>query len=272
MPIISVDTPRHPALEIYARLTDRQLRNAGEGEAGVIIVESPKVIATALAAGLCPLSVLTEMRHISGDAAPIIAALPGDVPVYTGPREVLCELTGYKLTRGVLCAMKRPHVPDAADICRDARRVAVLDGVCDTTNIGAIFRSAAALGVDALLLTRTTCDPYNRRSIRVSMGTVFQMPWAWVDDAVEHPSALGFTTAALALTSDALPLTHSRISGIHRLALILGTEGDGLSPNVISRADYNIIIPMHRGVDSLNVAAASAVAFWQLCARSIPSY
>lgn len=266
MPVIEIADSRHPAMEIYARLTDRQLRSEVDGKLGIVVVESPKVIATAMQAGLRPLSLLTERRHIEGDARTIIERLGPDVPVYTGSREVLEAVTGYKLTRGVLCAMERPTAPDPAAICRSARRVAVLDGVCDTTNIGAIFRSAAALGIDALLLTRTTCDPLNRRAVRVSMGTVFQIPWARIDDAVDTPRSLGFATAALALTPQSVSIADSSISRLDRLALILGTEGDGLSTDVITRADYNIIIPMHRGVDSLNVAAASAVAFW-VCTR-----
>lgn len=262
MSVIEITDAAHPALDIYTRLTDRQLRSEASGKPGIIIVESPKVIATALNAGLQPLSLLTERRHIEGDAAAVIARMGENVPVYTGERELLESITGYRLTRGVLCAMRRPAEAEASVICSDARRVAVLDGVCDTTNIGAIFRSAAALGIDALLLTRTTCDPYNRRAVRVSMGTVFQIPWAWIDDAVDDTKGLGFVTAALALTPQSLPITDSRIAREPKLALILGTEGDGLSTNVISRADYNLVIPMHRGVDSLNVAAASAVAFW----------
>lgn len=264
MPIVEIDDIRHPAIQVYARLTDRQLRNAVGGEPGIVIVESPKVITTALNAGLRPLSLLTEKRHITGDAAGIVARLPQDVPVYTGSREVLHTLTGYKLTRGVLCAMERPADTDAASVCAGARRVAVLDGVCDTTNVGAIFRSAAALDIDAVLLTRTTCDPLNRRAVRVSMGTVFRIPWAWIDDAVADTSSLGFTTAALALSPEAMDIRDARVADIPRLALILGTEGDGLSASVIHGADYQLIIPMHRGVDSLNVAAASAIAFWQL--------
>ncbi len=205
---------------------------------------------------------LCEERHVEGDAASIIARFP-DIPVYTGSRELLASLTGYTLTRGVLCAMRRPVPPAVEEVCRDARRVVVIDGVVDTTNIGAIFRSAAALGIDAVVLTPTSCDPLNRRAIRVSMGTVFLVPWTWVDDA-ESLRALGFKTVAMALTDRSVSIDDPQLCSEPRLAIIMGTEGDGLPDSTIQRADYTARIPMAHGVDSLNVAAAAAVAFWQL--------
>lgn len=262
MNIISVSSASDPRLAPYSRLTDRQLLNrAARGEA-TIIVESPKVIMTALRAGCEPLSLLCEERHVEGDAAPIIAAI-GDTPVYTGARDVLASLTGYTLTRGVLCHMRRPADRSAEEVCHGAGRVAVIDGVCDTTNIGTIFRSAAALGMDGVLLTRDSCDPLNRRSIRVSMGSVFLVPWAWVDDAVETPRSLGFTTTAMALRGDAIAVDDQRLATAPRLAIILGTEGDGLPAATIAAADHVVTIPMARGVDSLNVAAAAAIAFYE---------
>lgn len=264
MNIIPVATTGLPELDCYARLTDHRLRSADDGRQARIIVESPKVILTALAAGLHPCSLLCERRHIAGDASPVIAQM-GDAPVYTGEREVLARLTGYALTRGVLCCMERPQVPTAAQVCHNARRVAVLDAVCDTTNIGAIFRSAAALGMDGVLLTRDSCDPFNRRSIRVSMGTVFQVPWAWIDDSVADLRALGFKTLAMALRHDSVDLRDGALKREPRLAILMGTEGDGLPERAISRADYVARIPMAHHVDSLNVAAASAIAFWELC-------
>lgn len=263
--IIEIESLKDPALDCYSRLTEAQLRNRLSSSDGIFIAESPKVIRLALSRGYVPLSVLCERRHIGGDAAEIIASCPPDMPLYTAERETLASLTGYTLTRGVLCAMRRKPEPTPEEICRGARRVAVIDGVCDTTNIGAIFRSAAALGVDAVLLTRSSCDPLNRRSIRVSMGNVFLMPWTWIDDAVHTPKALGFKTVALALTDRSVSIDDPAMAREPRLALILGTEGDGLSHRVIEGADYTARIPMSRGVDSLNVAAASAVAFWQLC-------
>ena len=264
MPIIEITSLQHPGLAPFATLTEAQLRNRLSPSEGVIIVESPKVIRVALDAGLQPLSMLCERRHIEGDAADIVAHCPADMPVYTGQRELLASLTGYTLTRGVLCAMRRPGERPLQEVCREARRVAVIDGVVDTTNIGAIFRSAAALGTDAVLLTRSSCDPLNRRAIRVSMGTVFLVPWTWIDDPLTQLHDLGFRTVAMALTDDSVPIDHPTLSAEPRLAIILGTEGDGLSHHVISGADYVARIPMSHGVDSLNVAAASAVAFWQL--------
>ena len=239
-----------------------QLRNRLDPSRGIFIAESPKVINVAIEAGYEPLSMLCEERHVEGDAASIIARFP-DIPVYTGSRELLASLTGYTLTRGVLCAMRRPVPPAVEEVCRDARRVVVIDGVVDTTNIGAIFRSAAALGIDAVVLTPTSCDPLNRRAIRVSMGTVFLVPWTWVDDA-ESLRALGFKTVAMALTDRSVSIDDPQLCSEPRLAIIMGTEGDGLPDSTIQRADYTARIPMAHGVDSLNVAAAAAVAFWQL--------
>lgn len=262
MPVITVDTLAHPGLEVYASLTEAQLRNRLDPSRGIFIAESPKVINVAIEAGCQPLSLLCEVRHVEGDAASIIARFP-DIPVYTGSRELLASLTGYTLTRGVLCAMRRPVSPAVEEVCRDARRVVVIDGVVDTTNIGAIFRSAAALGIDAVVLTPTSCDPLNRRAIRVSMGTVFLVPWTWVDDA-ESLRSLGFKTVAMALTDKSVSIDDPQLCAEPRLAIIMGTEGDGLPASTIQRADYTARIPMAHGVDSLNVAAAAAVAFWQL--------
>ena len=251
---------------MFSTLTEAQLRRDIEPDKGIFIAESPKVIRVALDAGYQPLSLLCEERHITGDAADIIARFP-DIPVYTGSRDMLAALTGYTLTRGVLCAMHRPTLPSVADVVRGARRVVVIDGVVDTTNIGAIFRSAAALGIDAVLLTRTSCDPLNRRAVRVSMGSVFLVPWTWVDDVQAQLHAEGFATAAMALTDASVPIDHAPLREVPRMAIIMGTEGDGLSPEVISTSDYVVRIPMSHGVDSLNVAAAAAVAFWELRAR-----
>ncbi len=260
MPIIEITSLSHPGVEVFASLTEAQLRVCDDG---VFIAESPKVINVALDAGYEPLALLCEHRHIEGDAAPVIARC-GDIPVYTGEREILASLTGYRLTRGVLCAMRRPSLRSVMEICQDARRVAVIDSVCDTTNIGAIFRSAAALGIDAVLLTATSCDPLNRRAVRVSMGSVFLVPWTWLDEPVSVLKGLGFKTVAMALSDDSIPIDSPVLLEEPRLAIVLGTEGDGLSREVISDADYVARIPMKHNVDSLNVAAASAVAFWQL--------
>ncbi len=253
-------------MAVYSLLTDHQLRSKQDPSSGIIIVESPKVIHVALDAGFLPLSLLCEERHISGDAADIIVRYP-DLPVYTGPRDLLAHLTGYTLTRGVLCAMHRPADRRFEEVCEKARRVVVIDGVVDTTNIGAIFRSAAALGIDAVVLTRSSCDPYNRRAVRVSMGSVFLVPWAWIDHPVNHLKTLGFKTVAMALTDNAVPLDDERLKHEERLAIVMGTEGDGLARDTIAQADYVARIPMAHGVDSLNVAAAAAVAFWELRPR-----
>lgn len=266
MSIIEITSLTHPGVSIFSTLTEAQLRMKREGEQGIFIAESPKVINVALNAGYRPLALLCEKRHISGDAAGIIARC-GDMPVYTGERELLSNLTGFTLTRGVLCAMQRPAEPDIADICSTARRIVVIDGVVDTTNIGAIFRSAAALGIDAVLLTRNSCDPLNRRAVRVSMGSVFLVPWTWLDGGIARLHQLGFTTAAMALTDDSISIADPRLTKCSRLAIIMGTEGDGLSEETIKAADHIVKIPMSNNVDSLNVAAAAAVAFWELRSR-----
>ena len=264
MPIIEVTSLDYPGVEVYSTLTEAQLRNRLEPDKGIFIAESPKVIHVALDAGYEPLSLLCERRHITGDAASLIERC-GDIPVYTGERDLLASLTGYTLTLGVLCAMRRPTPPAVADVCRDAQRIVVIDGVTDTTNIGAIFRSAAALGIDAVLLTPTSCDPLNRRAVRVSMGSVFLVPWTWLEGEVTPTlNALDFKTAAMALSDNSITLDDPVLKEIPRLAVIMGTEGDGLSHEVITSADHIVRIPMQHGVDSLNVAAASAVAFWEL--------
>ena len=249
-------------IAMFSSMTEAQLRNRLNAEQGIFIAESPKVIHVALKAGYEPLALLCEEKHILGDAADIIKAHP-DMPVYTGSRELLAQLTGYTLTRGVLCAMRRKPEPTLEDVLQKAHRVCVIDAVCDTTNIGAIFRSAAALGIDAVLLTRSSCDPLNRRSIRVSMGTVFLVPWTWLDnyDSLHH---LDFKTAAMALSDNSISLDNPILKAQDRLAIIMGTEGDGLPQETIDKADYTVRIPMQHDVDSLNVAAAAAVAFWEL--------
>lgn len=264
MPIIPITDLQDSRIQAYSALTDTQLRSRLNPREAVMIVESPKVIRVAMDAGYQPLSLLCERRHINGDARDIIHRLPPDTPVFTGDRETLRALTGYTLTRGVLCAMRRPVIPEAKAITEKATRVAVLDNVVDTTNIGAIFRSAAALGIDAVLLTTNSCDPLNRRAIRVSMGTVFLVPWAWIDNPVATLHSLGFKTVAMALADNALSITSPILRSVPRLAIILGTEGDGLPSETIAASDYVAKIPMHHNVDSLNVAAASALAFWEL--------
>lgn len=263
MPVIEITSLDHPGVDVFSALTEAQLRNRLDPAKGVFIAESPKVIRVALDAGYEPLSLLCERRHLTGDAADILARV-GDIPVYTGERDLLARLTGYTLTRGVLCAMCRPCVREVAEVCKDARRVVVIHGVVDTTNIGAIFRSAAALGIDAVLLTPDSCDPLNRRAVRVSMGSVFLVPWTWADRPLECLKELGFKTAALALTDRSVPLDYPLLKQESRLALVMGTEGDGLPQTAIDGADYVVRIPMYHGVDSLNVAVASAVAFWEL--------
>ncbi|MCM1369118.1 MAG: RNA methyltransferase [Candidatus Amulumruptor caecigallinarius] len=251
-----------PLLSPYVQLTDRQLRVGHGLESPLIVVESPKVIKVALQQGLKPVSLLCEERHIKGDAAEVIAMCDDDMPVLTAPREMLESLTGYKLTRGVLCAMQRPELPDLKEIVEGKRRVCVIDGVCDTTNIGAIFRCAAALGIDAVLLTDSACDPFNRRSIRVSMGSVFLVPWTRIA-SLNNLRSFGFKTVAMALRHNSIDISDPLLKNAPALALVLGTEGDGLSDGTISSADYVVKIPMHHNVDSLNVAAASAIAFWE---------
>lgn len=263
MPVIEINSIEHPGVEIFGTLTEAQLRNALEPEKGIFIAESPKVIDVALNAGYIPTALLCERRHLTGDAQSIIERC-GDIPVYTGDRNVLAALTGYTLTRGVLCAMKRPFMPTVGEICQDAKRIVVIHGVVDSTNIGAIFRSAAALGIDAVLMTRNSCDPLNRRAVRVSMGSVFLVPWTWIGEPIESLHLHGFETAAMALTDDSIPLDHPTLKRAEKLALVMGTEGDGLPAETIAKTTYVVKIPMAHNVDSLNVAAASAVAFWEL--------
>lgn len=263
MAVIEITSLTHPGVEVFSTLTEAQLRNRLEPSKGIFIVESPKVIRVALDAGYEPIALLCEHKHITGDAADIIQQC-GDIPVYTGERELLATLTGYTLTRGVLCAMRRPKEKSIGEICHNTHRLVVIDGVVDTTNIGAIFRSAAALGIDGVLLTRNSCDPLNRRAVRVSMGSVFLVPWTWLDAPVSTLSQQGFRTVAMTLTQDAISIDDPRLASEERLAIIMGTEGDGLPAETIAKADYVVRIPMSHGVDSLNVAAASAVAFWQL--------
>lgn len=263
MPVIEIQSLDHPGVEVFSTLTEAQLRNRLDPQRGIFIAESPKVIRVALDAGHVPVALLCERRHLTGDAADILARV-GDIPVYTGERDLLARLTGYTLTRGVLCAMRRPVSPAVDDVCREARRVVVIHGVVDATNIGAIFRSAAALGIDAVLLTTDSCDPLNRRAVRVSMGSVFLVPWTWVEQPLACLHGLGFRTAAMALTDRSIPLDAPVLKEEPRLALVMGTEGDGLPRETIAGADYVVRIPMAHGVDSLNVAAASAVAFWEL--------
>ncbi len=268
--IVEITDISAPELDVYARLTEAQLRNRKDQNKGVFIAESPKVIRLALDAGCTPLSLLMERKHITGDGAEIIARCPG-IPVYTARREVLSALTGYELTRGVLCAMRRPTSLSYSEICKNTKRIAVLEGIVDSTNMGAIFRSAAALGMDGILLTKTCCDPLLRRAVRVSMGTVFQIPWAYFDESctdwLHSLKELGFKTVAMALNDRAIPIDHPALAEEEKLAILLGTEGDGLTQQTLDNCDYNVIIPMYHNVDSLNVAAASAVSFWQLRAR-----
>ncbi len=255
-----------PELDIYARLTEVQLLNRREPDKGIFIAESPKVIERALNAGCVPISFLMETRHVENQAKGLIARC-GDITVFTAELDVLTQLTGFKLTRGMLCAMYRPKLPTVEDICKNARRVAVLEDIMNPTNVGAIFRSAAALGIDAVVLTSASSDPLYRRSIRVSMGTVFQVPWTYLGEGgISELRRLGFKTAAMALKSDSLPIYDPRLAKIDKLAIVLGTEGDGLAAGTIADCDYTVLIPMSHGVDSLNVAAASAVAFYQLAA------
>lgn len=261
---IEITSLDQQGVEIFSTLTEAQLRNKVEPEKGIFIAESPKVIHVALNVGYEPTALLCERRHIESDAKSLIERC-GDIPVYTGERQLLSQLTGYTLTRGVLCAMRRPKEKTVEDIINDssAKRVVVIDGVVDTTNIGAIFRSAAALGIDAVLLTRNSCDPLNRRAVRVSMGSVFLVPWTWLD-SYSTLHRLGFKTAAMALTDKSVSIEDPTLTAEPRLAIIMGTEGDGLPKETIAAADYVVRIPMSHAVDSLNVAAAAAVAFWQL--------
>ena len=263
MPIIEISSLTDSGVEIFSTLTEAQLRNRIEPDKGLLIAESPKVIHVALNAGYEPLALLCEQKHITGDAAGIIERC-GDIPVYTGERKLLATLTGYTLTRGVLCAMRRRALPSAEEVCRKARRIVVIEGVVDATNIGAIFRSAAALGIDAILLTRNSCDPLNRRAVRVSMGSVFLIPWTWLDGSPNELRKQGFRTVAMALTEKSISIDNPILATEPKLAIVMGTEEDGLQNETINEADYVVRIPMANGVDSLNVAAASAIAFWQL--------
>lgn len=265
--IIEISDFAAPELDVYARLTENQLLNRADPKNAMFVAESPLVIGRALDAGCVPLSFLMEPKHIEGRGEEILSRCPGDIPVYTAPLEVLTQLTGFHLTRGMLCCMLRPELPGLSALCGSARRVAVLENVMNPTNIGAIFRSAAALGMDAVLLTAAGSDPLYRRAARVSMGTVFQVPWAYLPEDGDWQSLLhsyGFKTAAMALRDDSLSIADARLGRIERLAVVLGTEGDGLAPETITACDYTVKIPMSHGVDSLNVAAASAVAFYQL--------
>lgn len=262
--IIEITDITAPELDVFARLTEAQLRNRLEPEKGIFVAESPKVISVALDAGYKPVSLLMERRHIDGDGKSIINRC-GEIPVYTADREVLEAITGYRLTRGVLCAMRRLEPIAVETVCLNAKRIAVLEGVVDSTNIGAIFRSAAALGIDGVLLTDTCCDPLCRRAVRVSMGTVFQIPWARVsNDWQQVLKNMNFKTAAMALSDKAVSIDDPELKSVEKLAIVLGTEGDGLSDKTIADCDYTVCIPMYHNVDSLNVAAASAVAFWEL--------
>ena len=269
--IIEITDFHAPELDPYARLTQNQLRNRLEPEKGIFIAESPKVIDRALDAGYKPVSLLMERKQITGPAAGILSRC-GDAPVYTADREMLAELTGFELTRGVLCAFHRPAPRPVEELCKNARRVAVLEGIVDSTNVGAIFRSAAALNMDAVLINPSCCDPLCRRAVRVSMGTVFQVPWGqlgetpadWPEKGMDILHSLGFKTAAMALSDRSVSIDDEQLAKEPKLAIVLGTEGDGLAAGTIASCDYTVKIPMSHGVDSLNVAAASAVAFLQL--------
>ena len=268
--MIEIEDFSSQELDVYARLTRAQLENRQHPADGRFIAESAKVIENALEAGYVPVSLLMERRKVQALHDTLLTAC-GDVPVYTAERELLAQLTGYTLTRGVLCAMKRKPLPDMETVCRDARRIAVLEGIVDTTNMGAIFRSAAALHMDAVLLTSTCCDPLSRRSLRVSMGSVFKIPWTvlpremhWPEAGMDRLSAMGYKTASMALSDSAVSVSDPRLKEAEKLAVILGTEGDGLCRETIALSDYTVKIPMSHGVDSLNVAAASAVAFWEM--------
>ena len=272
--IIELSDFSAPELDVFARLTEAQLRSKRDPEKGIFIAESPKVIERALNAGYEPVSFLMERKHIEGQAQKLIARCP-DLPVYTADRELLADLTGYELTRGILCAMRRKPLPSVESVCANAQRVAVLESIVDPTNVGAIFRSAAALNMDAVLVSPTCCDPLSRRAVRVSMGTVFQISWTrigeradqWPHPGMERLQSMGFKTAAMALSDNSVSIDSPQLLEEEKLAIVLGTEGDGLSARTIADCDYTVKIPMSHEVDSLNVAAASAVAFWQLRLR-----
>ena len=269
--IINITDFSAPELDIYARMTENQLLHIYEPKRGIFIAESPKVIGRALDAGCVPISILIEEKHVETEGKNIIERC-GDIPVYTAPFDVLTQLTGFQLTRGMLCAMYRPELPSVEKVCEGAKRIAILENVVNPTNIGAIFRSAAALNMDAVLLTPACSDPFYRRASRVSMGTVFQIPWTyfdrknctWPQQGMEVLQKLGFKTAAMALKEDSVSIDDPGLLAEEKLAIILGTEGDGLATETIADCDYTVMIPMSHSVDSLNVAAASAVAFWQL--------
>lgn len=273
--IFEITTLDAPQLDLFSRLTEAQLRNRLEPQKGIFIAESPKVIGTALDNGYEPIAFLMERRHITGDAAPLLERC-GDIPIYTGESALLESLTGFRLSRGVLCAMRRKPLPSVETVLQGASRIAVLEGVVDSTNVGAIFRSAAALGMDAVLVSPTCCDPLNRRAVRVSMGTVLQVPWTqigtegtdWTIEGLPLLRRLGFATAAMALSDNSISLDDPRLPQQERLAILLGAEGDGLRASTVAACDFTVRIPMFHGVDSLNVAAASAVAFWELRKRT----
>ena len=273
--IIEITDFTAPELDVYARLTEAQLLNREEPAKGLFIAESPKVIDRALDAGCQPVSLLMERKHIDSQAKDVIARC-GDIPVYTSSLDILTKLTGFQLTRGVLCAMRRPQLPSVEEVVKDTKRIVILENVMNPTNVGAIFRSAAALGMDAVLLTPGCSNPLYRRAARVSMGTVFQIPWTfigsemadWPGPGMKKLTELGFKTAAMALRDDSVSIDDSKLLAEEKLAIILGSEGDGLTNDTIADCDYTVKIPMYHDVDSLNVAAASAVAFWQLRSRT----
>ena len=270
--IIHINDFSDPALDVYVRLTGAQLRNRLEPDKGIFIAESPTVIEVAMQGGCEPISILTDERLLKSGGVEKIIEKCGDIPVYTASREILTEMTGFELTRGALCAMRRPALPTVEEVVAGARRVAVLEGVTDSTNIGALFRSAAALGIDAVLVTPTCCDPLCRRAVRVSMGTIFLVPWTqigeskadWPEKGLRELNSLGFKTVAMALTDNSVSIDDPVLKSEEKLAIILGTEGDGLFKTTIANTDYTVKIPMKHGVDSLNVAAAGALAFWEL--------
>ena len=269
--IIEITDFNAPELDVYARLNENQLLNRAKPEAGLFIAESPKVVERAMNAGYEPVSMLVERKHIEGEAKEVIGRC-GNIPIYTAEFDILKQLTGFALTRGVLCAMRRRPIPPVEEVCKGARRIAILENVMNPTNVGAIFRSAAALNIDAVLLTPACSNPLYRRAARVSMGTVFQIPWTyfsgeeseWPHPGIDQLKKMGFKTAAMALCDDSVSIDDTKLMSEDKLAIILGTEGDGLAAVTIADCDYTVKIPMSHGVDSLNVAAASAVAFWQL--------
>ena len=269
--IIEITDFNAPELDVYARLNENQLLNRADPANALFIAESPKVVERAMNAGYEPISMLVEKKHIEGEAKDVIGRC-GEIPIYTAEFEILKQLTGFALTRGVLCAMRRRELPSVKEVCKNARRIAILENVMNPTNVGAIFRSAAALNIDAVLLTPASSNPLYRRAARVSMGTVFQIPWtyligdesAWPHPGIDVLKRLGFKTAAMALSDDSVGIDDEKLMSEEKLAIILGTEGDGLATATIADCDYTVKIPMSHGVDSLNVAAASAVAFWQL--------